>query len=178
LQTIANRVTFARIVFIPVFITILISNWPYRQWLAAAVLALIAASDGLDGYLARSLNQVSDLGKILDPLADKLVITAALIALVQISNLPVWVAVVIISREIIVTWLRWLAARRKVVISASPLGKAKTIFQITAIFFWIFNFDNTVFFTLSWAFISVAIILSIVSAMDYFAKFRKIWVLR
>jgi len=178
MHTVANRITFARIIFIPIFIALLISDLPYRQWLAAAVLALIAASDGLDGYLARSLNQVSDLGKILDPLADKLVIAAALIVLIQITDLPVWVVVVIISRELIVTWLRWLAARRKVVISASPLGKAKTVFQITAIFFWIFNFDNPIFFTLSWTFISVAIILSIVSAIDYFTKFRKIWALR
>jgi CDP-diacylglycerol--glycerol-3-phosphate 3-phosphatidyltransferase len=187
MHTVANRITFARIIFIPVFIVLLLGQWPYKQWLAAATFALIAISDGLDGYLARSLNQVSDFGKILDPLADKLVIIAALVTLIQVTHLPVWVVVVIVSRELLVSWLRWLAARKKVVISASPLGKAKTSFQITAVFFWIFNsqeayglivLNPSLINILSWLFITVAIALSIVSALDYFARFRKIWALK
>lgn len=184
MHTLANRITFARIIFIPIFVVLLLGELPYKEWLAAATFALIAISDGLDGYFARSLNQVSDFGKILDPLADKLVIIAALVALVQVANLPVWIVVVIVGRELIVSWFRWLAARKRVVISASSLGKAKTFFQITAVFFWIFNSSDAAIInpdlinTLSWLFIIIAVALSIVSALDYFTKFKKVWALK
>lgn len=180
MQTVANRITLARILSIPVFIALLASDLPYKQWLAASAFAVIAISDGLDGYLARSLNQVTDFGKMLDPLADKLVIAAALITLIQITDLPVWAAIIIIGREVAVSILRMMAAKKKVVISASALGKTKTVLQITAVFFWIFNIGATITFInfFSWAFIISAVVFSIISAVNYFLKFRIIWMPR
>jgi len=176
-QNLANRITFARIVLTPIFFILLMSDFQYRQWFAASAFALIALSDGLDGYFARAYNQVTNLGKNLDPLADKLVVIAALVALVQVASLPVWVAALIIGREIAVSILRLMANRKNIAISASSLGKAKTFFQVIAIFFWIFNVDGSlaIINQISWILIVVAVILSFVSAFNYFAKFREIW---
>jgi len=180
LHTIANRITFVRIFFIPVFIAVLFSNIANKHWLAAFTFAVIAISDGLDGYYARSLKQVTDFGKIMDPLADKLVIIAALLTLVQVAGLPMWAALVIIGRELIVSVFRLVAVRKDIIISASALGKAKTVFQITAVFFWIFNIGRSVpvidFF--SWLILYVAVLLSLISAVDYFKKFRNVWTLK
>lgn len=180
MDTLANRITFVRIFFIPVFIALLVSNIAYKHWLAAFIFAVIAISDGLDGYYARSLKQVTDFGKILDPLADKLVIAAALVTLVQIAGLPIWAAIIIISREVLISLFRLIASKKDILIAASPLGKAKTGFQITAVFFWIFNIQKSIqvidFF--AWFFIYVAVLLSIISAIDYFTKFKSVWTLR
>jgi len=129
----ANAITIGRILLIPVFIAFALSKIPYGPWLAIAVFSVAAITDGLDGYYARSRNQVTTLGKLLDPLADKLLITAALVSLVDLNKLSAWIAVVIIGREFAVTTLRIVAVDQGVVIPASGLGKIKTIVQISCI---------------------------------------------
>lgn len=157
----------------------MLSDLPYRQWLAAGAFSLIALSDGLDGYLARSLNQVTSFGKILDPLADKLVIIAALLTLVKISNLPLWIVIIILSREIIVSGLRLFAVQKNVIISASSLGKAKTVFQVLAIIAWILNSHQSIYLfnMFSWMLILIAVFLTLFSALNYLIRFKQLWTL-
>jgi len=117
----------------PLFLAVLTLHPPWGDYMAAAVFTLAACTDGLDGYLARKRQQITVLGKLLDPLADKLLITAGLIALVELDRLPGWVAIIIIGREFAVTGLRSLAAAEDIILDASKLGKLKTVTQIIAI---------------------------------------------
>jgi CDP-diacylglycerol---glycerol-3-phosphate 3-phosphatidyltransferase len=128
-----NVLTLLRILAVPVVVVALLGETPNGDALAAAVFALAAATDGLDGYFARSRDAVTTFGKLMDPLADKLLVTAALISLVSLHRLEAWVAMVIIAREIAVTGLRAIAAERGIVIAASWLGKMKTVLQIGAV---------------------------------------------
>jgi CDP-diacylglycerol--glycerol-3-phosphate 3-phosphatidyltransferase len=127
----ANKLTIARIILVPIFmIFLLVGIIPFGELWAALIFILAAVTDGLDGYLARKTKKVTRFGKFLDPLADKLLISAALISLVALNALNPWVAFIIISREFAVTGLRLLAAAEGVFIAASPWGKIKTIAQI------------------------------------------------
>jgi CDP-diacylglycerol---glycerol-3-phosphate 3-phosphatidyltransferase len=128
-----NVLTLVRIVAVPVLVVALLGAIPGGDALAAAVFALAAVTDGLDGYIARSRGAVTTFGKLMDPLADKLLIVAALVSLVSLDRLEAWVAMVIISRELAVTGLRTIAAERGVVIAASWLGKLKTALQVAAV---------------------------------------------
>lgn len=128
-----NLVTMGRVVLIP-FVLILIDNFsPLRSFLASLLYLGAAAGDALDGYLARSRGQVSMLGKFLDPLADKLIVTAVLVYMVQLSRVPAWVVVVLIARDLAITGLRGIASAQGLVIAASDGGKIKTALQLVAI---------------------------------------------
>ena len=120
-----NALTLLRILAVPVVVVALLGETPNGDALAAAVFALAALTDGLDGYFARSRDAVTTFGKLMDPLADKLLIIGALVSLVSLNRLEAWVAMVIIAREIAVTILRTIAAERGIVIAASWLGKAE-----------------------------------------------------
>lgn len=131
-----NKLTLLRIILVPIFMVFLIlsNDYPqYAQFFALIVFIIAASTDGLDGYLARKNNLVTTFGKIVDPLADKLLISAALISFVSLGEISVWAAVIIIGRELAVTGLRVVAASEGIVISASIWGKLKTILQISAI---------------------------------------------
>lgn len=192
----ANRVTIARVLFIPVFLVVLLGEWPQfipspdrwtvaKPWIAAAVFALVAATDAVDGYLARSRNEVTTFGKFIDPLADKLLVTAALVALVDLDSLPSWIALTIISRELIVSGLRMVAVAEGKVIAASSWGKLKTILQIVAIAAFIVK-DSPLTSRVagssaahalswgSWIVMGLAVIVTILSMIDYFYHARDI----
>lgn len=128
-----NLLTVLRIMLVPVVVVALLGNTPSGDVLAAAVFALASLTDFVDGYLARSRDSVTSFGKLMDPLADKLLIVAALIALVSLHRLAAWVAMVIIARELAVSTLRIGASHSGVVIGASMLGKVKTAVQIATI---------------------------------------------
>jgi CDP-diacylglycerol--glycerol-3-phosphate 3-phosphatidyltransferase len=128
-----NVLTVLRILAVPVIVVALLDESPHGDTLAAAVFALAALTDGLDGYIARRRQAITTFGQLMDPLADKLLITAALVSLVSLNRLAAWVAMVIIAREFAVTGLRALAAERGVVIAASWLGKVKTALQVAAV---------------------------------------------
>ncbi|MGN0037710.1 MAG: CDP-diacylglycerol--glycerol-3-phosphate 3-phosphatidyltransferase [Coriobacteriales bacterium] len=187
----ANIVTVVRILLIPVFVAVLVSPWPaltenlplwgsLQPWIAAAVFVAISATDAVDGYLARSRNQVTDFGKFLDPLADKILVCAALLGLVELQLLPSWIALVILAREFIVSGLRMLAAAQGLVVAASWYGKVKTVSQIVAIIAFIIK--DTVqlqavgeafaagFNLFAWVAMLFAVIMTIVSMIDYFMK--------
>lgn len=171
-MTLANRITMARILLVPVFLFFLLEKIPYGTFIAAGIFILAASTDGLDGYVARKRKEVTNLGKLLDPLADKLLITAALVSLVEASVLPAWVAIVIISRELAVTGLRSMAAAEGIVVQASVMAKVKTITQIVAIVGLLIN--NFPFSLIHFPFTSiavwVAILLTVWSGVDYFVR--------
>jgi CDP-diacylglycerol--glycerol-3-phosphate 3-phosphatidyltransferase len=128
-----NVLTVLRICAVPVIVVALLDETPHGDALAAAVFSLAAITDGLDGYIARRRQEITTFGKLMDPLADKLLIVAALIALVSLDRLAAWIAMVIIARELAVTGLRSIAAEKGVVIAASWLGKVKTALQVAAV---------------------------------------------
>jgi len=167
-----NRVTLLRILMVPVFLVVLAFHLPWGEFIATAVFVLAACTDGLDGYIARKHKQVTSLGKLLDPLADKLLVSAALIALVELGRLSGWVAVVIVGREFAVTGLRSIAAAEGVVLAASRLGKIKTVTQIVAIVAlflrdYPFSLINIPFGNIAMA---VAVIFTIWSGANYFQQ--------
>jgi CDP-diacylglycerol--glycerol-3-phosphate 3-phosphatidyltransferase len=153
-----------------VVIVALLDETPNGDAIAAGVFALAALTDGLDGYIARSRGAVTTFGKLMDPIADKLLVTAALIALVSLNRLDAWVAMVIIAREFAVTGLRGLAAEQGVVIQASWLGKVKTALQIAAIIALIV-FDPAPLAVDLLVYAAVAA--TVISGVDYFFGFRR-----
>jgi len=166
----ANTLTLLRILAVPVVVVALLGETPNGDALAAAVFALAAATDGLDGYFARSRDAVTTFGKLMDPLADKLLITAALVALVSLDRLQAWVAMVIIAREIAVTGLRGIAAERGVVIAASWMGKVKTVLQIAAVIALIAADPAPAWVD---ALVYLAVAATVISGADYFLGLRK-----
>jgi len=165
-----NVLTLLRILAVPVVVVALLGETPNGDALAAAVFALAAATDGLDGYFARSRDAVTTFGKLMDPLADKLLVTAALVSLVSLHRLEAWVAMVIIAREIAVTGLRAIAAERGIVIAASWLGKAKTVLQIAAVIALIAANPAPAWVD---ALVYLAVLATVVSGADYFFGLRR-----
>jgi CDP-diacylglycerol--glycerol-3-phosphate 3-phosphatidyltransferase len=170
-MNLANQLTLARIILVPLFMVFLLVKTTYGQLMAAVVFIVAAATDILDGYIARSRKQISNLGKIIDPLADKLLISAALISLVELNLVKAWVAFIIISREFAVTGLRTVAAAEGHVIAASPLGKLKTISQIVAVVATLIqNLPIPYLPILAKILLYFAVFITIYSGIDYFLK--------
>ena len=160
MTTLANKITILRILTIPAFALFLSTG---HKTIALTVFIMIMATDFLDGYIARKYNQVTKIGKFLDPLADKLVVIAALVILVEQQTIPGWMAILIISREVAVTGLRLIiSAEEKTVIAADKLGKIKTVSQTIAIIVAIYGSTYT------WTIMLIAVILSIISGINYF----------
>jgi CDP-diacylglycerol---glycerol-3-phosphate 3-phosphatidyltransferase len=165
-----NALTLLRILAVPVVVVALLGETPNGDALAAAVFALAAATDGLDGYFARSRGSITTFGKLMDPIADKLLIVAALVSLVSLDRLEAWVAMVIIAREFAVTVMRVIAAERGVVIAASWLGKAKTVLQIAAVFALIAANPAPAWVD---ALVYLAVAATLISGADYFFGLRR-----
>jgi CDP-diacylglycerol--glycerol-3-phosphate 3-phosphatidyltransferase len=165
-----NVLTLLRIIAVPVIVVALLDETPNGDALAAGVFALAAITDGLDGYIARRRRSITTFGKLVDPLADKLLIVAALVSLVSLGRLAAWVAMVIIARELAVTGLRAVAVEQGVVISASWLGKLKTVLQVAAVFALIIWNPSP-----AWVdgLVYLAVVVTVVSGADYFFGLRK-----
>ena len=165
-----NVLTLLRILAVPVIVVALLGETPNGDALAAGVFALAALTDGLDGYIARRRRDVTTFGKLMDPLADKVLIIAALVSLVSLNRLAAWVAMVIIARELAVTGLRAVAAEQGVVIAASWLGKVKTALQVAAVFaLIIWNPAPLAVDVL----VYVAVAATVISGADYFFGLRR-----
>ncbi|MGI8863798.1 MAG: CDP-diacylglycerol--glycerol-3-phosphate 3-phosphatidyltransferase [Solirubrobacteraceae bacterium] len=161
-----NVLTVVRILLVPVLIVALLEKTGGGDLLAAIVFAIASMTDAIDGYLARSRNWVTTFGKLMDPIADKLLIVAALIALVSLARLEAWVAMVIIAREFAVTVLRVAAgAQQGVVISASIFGKLKTAVQVAMVMVLIAVHGRPVWVT---ALVYVTVLITVLSGADYF----------
>ena len=192
MMNLANKLTMLRILLVPIFlIFIAVKDIPYGTFIATFIFILASLTDQLDGYIARSRNQVTTFGKFMDPLADKLLVTAALISLVELQVVPAWATIIIIAREFAVSGLRTIAASEGKVIAASMWGKVKTVTQIAAIItlllqvnvgsskYLISLVENSEYFNnvIKYgprAILLLAVIMTIVSGYDYFKKNIKI----
>jgi len=166
-----NVLTVLRILAVPVLVVALLDGTPNGDLLAAIVFAVASLTDAVDGYLARARNWVTTFGKLMDPIADKLLIVAALIALVSQGRVAAWIAMVIISREFVVTALRMGAALQGVVIAAGNFGKAKTVLQVSAIFALIAAGDSPPLAVDLVVYVAVAV--TVLSGVDYLFGIRR-----
>ncbi len=165
-----NMLTVLRIMLVPVLVVALLGDTPEGDVFAAVVFALASLTDLVDGYLARSRHTVTTFGKLMDPLADKLLIVAALVALVSLNRLEAWVAMVIITRELAVTVLRLGATQAGVVMEASMFGKLKTCLQIAAILALIAVQGEPLWVS---ALVYLAVVVTVLSGLDYFFGLRR-----
>ena len=170
-----NKITIFRMCMIPFFLVFfLIESIPYHEWIALAVFILAAASDAVDGHLARKHNLVTNFGKFMDPIADKLLVCAALLCFVEKGTLNLIVAIVIVAREFIIGGLREVAAEGGLVIAASYWGKFKTISQMIMCGLLIVHLQVFVFPILENVFIWISFALTIISMMDYLVKNKNV----
>ena len=187
-MNLANKLTLLRVILVPVFLIFLIGKGiPYGSIIATLIFIIASLTDQLDGYIARSRNQITNFGKFMDPLADKLLVTAALISLVELHLIPSWAAVIIIAREFAVSGLRTLAASDGIIIAASWWGKLKTVTQMAAIITLLLKvnigvsqasidfvsnnrFLNVFFTYVPNILLILAVIATIISGIDYFIK--------
>lgn len=167
-MNLANKITIVRIILVPVFLFFILLRIPYGTYIATAIFIIASLTDTLDGYIARSRNMVTKFGKFLDPLADKLLVTAALVALVEMKQLSTGVVMIIIAREFAITGFRGIAAAEGIVIAASPWGKAKTVTQIIAIIAALLRIPYNEIL------VGAAVIITIISGVDYIYKNRKV----
>ena len=168
-----NKITMFRVVLIPFFVVaMLVHQIPFHNYIAAAIFIVASLTDMLDGKIARKYNLVSNFGKFMDPLADKLLVCSALICFVAIPSgpMPAWVVIVIMSREFIISGFRLVASDAGVVIAASYWGKIKTVVQMLMSILLIFNFEGSVINVVENVFISAAVILTVISLIDYMVK--------
>ena len=167
-MNLANKITLLRIILIPLFLFFIYSDIEYNMLIATIVFVIASITDYLDGYIARSRNEVTNFGKFLDPLADKLMVTAAFISLVELGRIEGWIIFIIMAREFAITGFRAVAASDGLVIAASIWGKIKTVTQIIAI---ILALVNSPYYNIS---VIIALIATLLSGVDYIYKNKNV----
>jgi len=176
-----NALTVGRIFLVPLLVVVLLTKFEGRlifgvrkELVGAAIFGLASLTDFLDGYLARRRKQITTLGQLMDPLADKLLITAALVSLVQLDLAPAWMVAIILGREFAVTILRGIAHGRGIVIAASPLGKFKMVAEVVAILALILGQDHLrQFYVIGTIALWIALVTATVSGIDYYRRFAR-----
>lgn len=170
-MNLANKLTLLRIFMIPVFLLVLyVVEGTQGNYIAAAIFILASLTDWFDGYIARSRNLVTDFGKFMDPLADKLLVAAALIYFVEVNRLSAIIVIIIISREFIISGFRLVAATNSTVIAASVWGKVKTLTTMIMIIVMLFEFEAPFFGVVENILIFAATLFTVISALDYIIK--------
>ncbi len=175
-MTVANSITIGRILLVPIFLVILLTEMDNKEILAFLIFLIASVTDAVDGYYARKYNQITDLGKFLDPLADKLLVTAALLALVYLGIVATWAASIIILREIFITGFRFYFLVKESSFSASWLAKKKTLLQVIAISLLIIYPKcpySELIMELGTACLYVAILLTVYSGIEYVVKYSR-----
>lgn len=171
-----NKLTVFRVILIPFFVFFLL--YPgfggYGNYVATGIFIIASLTDFADGKIARKYNLITDFGKFMDPLADKLLVCAAMICLVDMRKLPAWIVIIIISREFIISGFRLIAADNGIVIAASYWGKFKTAFQMVMIIALILDFNHPAFHIFEAALIYIALVLTVVSLIDYLVKNKNV----
>ena len=172
-----NKITMFRVILIPFFVFFMLSEGiPYNNYIAAAIFIVASLTDMLDGKIARKYNLVSNFGKFMDPLADKLLVCSALIALVDLGKLTGWIVIVIIAREFIISGFRLVASDNGVVIAASYWGKFKTTFQMIMIILLVLDLPFKYMNIINMAVVYIALALTVISLIDYIAKNYKVFI--
>ena len=176
-----NKLTIFRTILIPFFlVALMVPGIPGGKWIAVGILIVASLTDFLDGRIARKYNLVTDFGKFMDPLADKLLVCSAMIALISLDRIPAWVVIVIIAREFIISGFRLIASDNGIVIAASYWGKIKTTVQMLMVILLILNLGETIpsaafgFHVAEQILIYAALILTVVSLLDYLIKNRSV----
>lgn len=173
-----NKLTVVRVLMIPFFVWFMLPSlggeMAASKWIALAIFCIASLTDLLDGKIARKYKLVTNFGKFMDPLADKLLVGAAMICLVEMGRLQAWIVIVIISREFIISGFRLIASDNGIVIAASYWGKFKTVFQMAMIIVLIAAFEGSAFALIEQILIWVSLILTIVSLVDYIMKNKEV----
>lgn len=171
-----NKLTLFRVILIPFFVFFLLAPYfeGYGNYIAVAIFIVASITDFLDGKIARKYHLVTNFGKFMDPLADKLLVSSALICLVALNKIPAWIVIVIIAREFIISGFRLVAADNGVVIAASYWGKFKTAFQMVTVIVLILNIPGKVFAVIGTVLIYISLVLTVISLIDYIAKNKDI----
>jgi CDP-diacylglycerol--glycerol-3-phosphate 3-phosphatidyltransferase len=171
-----NSLTLFRIFLVPFLVVVLLTKFAgkeYKEYVGLGIFLVAALTDFLDGFFARRRNQMTRLGALLDPIADKLLMSAAFISLVELGLAPAWMVVIIIGREFAVSGLRSIAAQQGVTIAASPLGKGKMISQVIAIAILILGHQLGEFHFLGTVALGIVMVFALASGVDYFLKFSR-----
>lgn len=171
-----NKLTVIRVVMIPFFVLFMLTDFAGAgsKFIALGIFCIASFTDFLDGYIARKNNLVTNFGKFMDPLADKLLVCSAMICLVEVGRLPAWIVIVIISREFIISGFRLVASDSGIVIAASYWGKFKTVSQMFMIIILILNLSYSIFATIEIVLIYTSLVLTVVSLVDYIAKNKSV----
>ena len=165
----ANKLTVFRMILIPFFVLFLLTEFtPYNRLIALIIFAIASITDHLDGRIARKYNMITTFGKFMDPVADKLLVSSALICLTALSEIPAWAVIVIILREFAISGLRLVAAENGSVIAADGWGKAKTVSQMTAIIILLLNIEQL--YILSQIVFYISVVLTVISLIDFMLK--------
>jgi CDP-diacylglycerol--glycerol-3-phosphate 3-phosphatidyltransferase len=173
-----NKLTLFRVILIPFFVFFLLAPYfeGYGNYIALAIFFVASLTDMLDGKIARKYNLITDFGKFMDPLADKLLVCSALIGLVELELLPAWIVIIIIAREFIISGFRLIASDNGIVIAASYWGKFKTVFQMLMVIVLILNqyLENPVLSVIGTILIVLATLLTVISLIDYIWKNKNV----
>ena len=176
-----NKLTIFRVILIPFFlVALMVPGIPAGKWIAVAIFIIASLTDFFDGRIARKQNLVTDFGKFMDPLADKLLVCSAMIALIELQRIPAWVVIVIIAREFVISGFRLIASDNGIVIAASYWGKFKTTFQMLMVILLIVNLSEnfpaatTGITIVEQILIYVSLLLTIISLIDYLVKNRSV----
>ena len=170
-----NKLTVLRVIMVPFFVFFMLTDvgGPANKWIALILFCVASLTDMLDGKIARKYNLVTNFGKFMDPLADKLLVCSAMICMIEMGKLPAWIVIVIIAREFIISGFRLVASDNGIVIAASYWGKFKTVFQIAMIIVLIADFGG-IFDIIAQVLIWIALALTVISLIDYIVKNKEV----
>lgn len=170
-----NKLTVARMILVPFLVVFLLTGWggEANRWICLAIFVAASVTDWFDGHLARKYNLITNFGKFMDPLADKLLVCSAMICMIELDKLPAWVVIIIIGREFIISGFRLIAAENGIVIAANYWGKFKTVSQMIMIILLMLDFRG-IFTVLTQIFIWLSVALTIISLLTYIMQNRKV----
>ena len=170
-----NRLTVGRMILVPFLVVFMLTGWggEWNRYISAVIFIVASVTDWFDGYLARKNHLVTNFGKFMDPLADKLLVCSALICFIELGKLPVWIVIIIIAREFIISGFRLIAAENGVVIAANYWGKFKTVSQMVMIILLILDFGGA-FDVIETIFVWLSLALTVISLLTYIIQNRKI----
>ena len=170
-----NKLTVARMILVPFLVVFLLTGWggEANRWICLAIFVAASVTDWFDGHLARKYNLITNFGKFMDPLADKLLVCSAMICMIELDKLPAWVVIIIIGREFIISGFRLIAAENGIVIAANYWGKFKPVSQMIMIILLMLDFGG-IFTVLTQIFIWLSVALTIISLLTYIMQNRKV----